>query len=193
MTSRRSFPAATPSALSTSTRTEAGRDRHQSARARNWPGYENPTWAAPRDGRRPRRHRELRRRRSSTATGFPKSPSRTRFAMSPASSEGLVWLARHDGDPRQRWKAPQQIDKFPTSHHIAWMDADGDGKKELINAPLLGPKGAAPTLRPGQGAAVLLPPDRLEAPDDHRQRHQRHHPPRAGRSPGTATSGINCS
>ena len=77
--------------------------------------------------------------------GIPEVAVENAFAMSPASSEGLVWLVRHDGDPRQRWKMPQQIDKFPTSHHLAWADIDGDGKKVLVNAPLLGAKGAAPT------------------------------------------------
>ena len=76
--------------------------------------------------------------------GIPEVALENGFAMSPASSEGLVWIVRHDGDPRQRWKT-EQIDKFPTSHHLAWADIDGDGKKELINAPLVGAKSAAPT------------------------------------------------
>jgi aldos-2-ulose dehydratase/isomerase family protein/VCBS repeat protein len=76
--------------------------------------------------------------------GIPELAYESAFAMSPASSEGLVWLAKHNGDPRQKWTT-QQIDKFPTSHHIAWADVDGDGKKELINAPLVGSKSAAPT------------------------------------------------
>jgi hypothetical protein len=76
--------------------------------------------------------------------GIPEVAFENAFAMQPANSEGLVWVLRHDGDPKQRWKA-QQIDKFPTSHHIVWADVDGDGKKELINAPLVGAKSAAPT------------------------------------------------
>src|SRR2546423_9025182 len=76
--------------------------------------------------------------------GVPEIAIENGFAMSPASSEGLVWVVRHEGDPRQRWKT-EQIDKFPTSHHLAWADIDGDGKKELINAPLVGAKSAAPT------------------------------------------------
>jgi FG-GAP-like repeat len=75
---------------------------------------------------------------------IPEVAFESAFAMSPASSEGLVWLAKHDGDPRQKWTT-QQIDKFPTSHHVAWADVDGDGKKELINAPLVGARSAAPT------------------------------------------------
>jgi hypothetical protein len=76
--------------------------------------------------------------------GIPEVAVENAFAMVPAKSEGLVWLLRHQGDPRQRWKE-QRIDAFSTSHHLAWADVDGDGKKELINAPLVGPKGLAPT------------------------------------------------
>src|ERR1051325_5934062 len=35
--------------------------------------------------------------------GIPEIAIENGFAMSPASSEGLVWIVRHDGDPRQRW------------------------------------------------------------------------------------------
>lgn len=76
--------------------------------------------------------------------GIPEIAVENQFAMVPARSEGLVWLVRHQGDPRQRWKE-ERIDQFSTSHHIVWADLDGDGRKELINGPLVGPKGAAPT------------------------------------------------
>jgi hypothetical protein len=64
--------------------------------------------------------------------------------MIPGKSEGFNWLARHQGDPRQPWKV-ERVDAFPTSHHVAWADFDGDGTRELVNAPLLGPNGLAPT------------------------------------------------
>jgi hypothetical protein len=76
--------------------------------------------------------------------GIPELAIETGFAMVPANSEGLVWILRHQGDPKQPWKT-ERIDKFATSHHIVWADIDGDGKKELINAPLIGAKGLAPT------------------------------------------------
>ena len=75
--------------------------------------------------------------------GIPEVAFESAFAMQAANSEGIVWLARHQ-DSGQSWKV-EQIDKFPTSHHIVWADLDGDGKPELINAPLLGPKSLAPT------------------------------------------------
>ncbi|HTM31956.1 MAG TPA: VCBS repeat-containing protein [Vicinamibacterales bacterium] len=76
--------------------------------------------------------------------GIPEIAFQSGFAMVPGKSEGLNWLARHQGDPRQPWKV-DRVDAFPTSHHVAWADFDGDGTRELVNAPLLGPKGLAPT------------------------------------------------
>ena len=114
-----------------------------SSRVQELAWYENPTWerhvmvdgiagivnfaAADIDG-----------------DGIPEIAFESSFAMIPAKSEGLVWVLHHQGDPRQRWKE-QKIDALTTSHHIVWADLDGDGKKELINAPLIGPKGLAPT------------------------------------------------
>jgi hypothetical protein len=76
--------------------------------------------------------------------GIPELAYQSRFAMQAANSRGENWIARSQGDPRQPWKA-EMIDEFPTSHHIIWADLDGDGKKELLNAPLIGPKSLAPT------------------------------------------------
>jgi hypothetical protein len=76
--------------------------------------------------------------------GVPEIAFQSGFAMVPGKSEGLNWLARHQGDPRQPWKV-EKVDAFPTSHHVAWADFDGDGTRELVNAPLIGANGLAPT------------------------------------------------
>jgi hypothetical protein len=76
--------------------------------------------------------------------GIPEIAFQSSFAMQAANSAGLNWIAHSSGDPRQPWKV-QKIDQFPTSHHVAWADLDGDGKKELLNAPLIGEKSVAPT------------------------------------------------
>lgn len=76
--------------------------------------------------------------------GIPEIAFQSGFAMQAAKSPGLNWLAHANGDPRQPWKT-EKIDEFPTSHHVAWLDLDGDGKKELLNAPLIGEKSVAPT------------------------------------------------
>ena len=75
--------------------------------------------------------------------GIPELAVENEFSMVAAQSRGLVWLLQNRGDPRKPWKATQ-VDALVTSHHVAWADIDGDGKKELINAPLIGPKALAP-------------------------------------------------
>jgi len=76
--------------------------------------------------------------------GIPEIAFQSSFAMQAANSAGLNWIAHANGDPRRPWKV-EKIDQFPTSHHVAWADLDGDGKKELINAPLIGEKSLAPS------------------------------------------------
>jgi len=76
--------------------------------------------------------------------GIPEIAFQSSFAMQAVNSAGLNWIAHANGDPRQPWKV-EKIDQFPTSHHVAWADLDGDGKKELINAPLIGEKSLAPS------------------------------------------------
>ena len=93
--------------------------------------------------------------------GIPEVAVENAFAMVPAKSEGIVWLLRHQGDPRKRWKE-QRLDAFSTSHHLTWADIDGDGKKELINAPLVGPKGLAPTYDQDKASLFWYGQDRWE-------------------------------
>ena len=76
--------------------------------------------------------------------GIPEIAFQSSFAMQAANSAGINWIAHANGDPTKPWKV-EKIDQFPTSHHVAWADLDGDGKKELINAPLIGEKSLAPT------------------------------------------------
>jgi len=75
--------------------------------------------------------------------GIPELAFQSAFAMQAAKSLGHNWIARSQGDPRQPWKA-EKIDSFPTSHHVVWADLDGDGRRELLNAPLIGEKSLAP-------------------------------------------------
>ncbi|MGH9657769.1 MAG: FG-GAP repeat domain-containing protein [Bryobacteraceae bacterium] len=75
--------------------------------------------------------------------GIPELAIENEFSMVAAKSPGLVWLLRHAGDPRQPWNK-ERIDALTTSHHAAWADVDGDGRMELINAPLIGAKALAP-------------------------------------------------
>jgi len=89
--------------------------------------------------------------------GIPAIAIQTGFSMVAAKSQGLVWVLHHDGDPRGLWKETK-VDEIPTSHHIAWADIDGDGKKELINAPLIGLKSLAPKYEDNVSLFYYRPP-----------------------------------
>ena len=104
--------------------------------------YENPTWA--RHVIAPETQIVNEAMADIDGDGIPEVAFQSSFAMQAANSPGYNWIARAQGDPRQPWKV-EKIDTFPTSHHVAWADLDGDGKKELINAPLIGEKSLAPT------------------------------------------------
>jgi hypothetical protein len=90
--------------------------------------------------------------------GIPEIAFQSAFAMQPAKSVGENWLARHQGDPRQPWKT-ERVDRFPTSHHVAWADLDGDRRLELVNAPLIGAKGLAPTYDQDKAPVFWYSPD----------------------------------
>ena len=75
--------------------------------------------------------------------GIPEIALESGFAMQQAKSPGNMYVLSHVGDPREPWKATK-VDAYPTTHHVAWADIDGDGKKELINAPLVGPTNEGP-------------------------------------------------
>lgn len=76
--------------------------------------------------------------------GIPEVAYQSQFAMQAENSEGLNWIAMSQGDPTMPWTT-QQIDAFPTSHHVVWADLDGDGELELVNALLIGEGSLAPT------------------------------------------------
>ncbi|MGE0161123.1 MAG: FG-GAP repeat domain-containing protein [Gemmatimonadales bacterium] len=89
--------------------------------------------------------------------GVPEVAYQSAFAMQAANSEGLNWLARTaDGNPEGTWTA-QLVDRFETSHHIQWGDFDGDGRLELVNAPLIGPLSLAPTYDQDSASVFFYP------------------------------------
>jgi hypothetical protein len=105
--------------------------------------YENPSWAkhvVARD----LSQTVFQAMADTDGDGVPEIAILSGFAMQAAKSPGLMWIARHQGDPRQPWKI-EKVDQYPTSHRVVWADLDGNGRKELVNAPLVGPASVAPT------------------------------------------------
>ena len=65
------------------------------------------------------------------------------FGMSRTTSGGLVHWLQCPEDPTQEW-AMHAIGAEPTSHRLRWADLDGDGRKELVVAPIMGRYAKAP-------------------------------------------------
>ena len=65
------------------------------------------------------------------------------FGMSRTSSGGLVHWLQCPTDPTQEWSL-RTVGAEPTSHRLRWADVDGDGRKELVVAPIMGRNAKAP-------------------------------------------------
>ncbi|MCY2993926.1 MAG: VCBS repeat-containing protein [Planctomycetota bacterium] len=69
--------------------------------------------------------------------GVPEVVLAYRVEPSPESSVGNVDLFKSGKDVRQLW-TQREIDRVPTAHRLRWIDPEGDGKKLLLVAPLVG-------------------------------------------------------
>lgn len=59
------------------------------------------------------------------------------FNMRETLTGGLIQWLRCPNLPTDEW-TPYYVHSEPTSHRLLWADIDGDGSKELINAPVMG-------------------------------------------------------
>ncbi len=96
--------------------------------------------------------------------GIPELALATHFGQTDETSEGRLFHLHHQGDPRQPWKITE-FDRLPTAHRLLFVDLDGDGTKELVNAALTGPGARAPLFechtplvfyRPGEWKRELI-------------------------------------
>jgi len=74
-------------------------------------------------------------------------------------SGSVHWLQRGK-DPREPWKVVD-LEPEPTVHRMRWADVDGDGRRELVMAPLHGRGNRGPAFE-GAGVRVMVyrPPAR---------------------------------
>lgn len=76
----------------------------------------------------------------------------------------ISWLKRKKSLD-EPWEV-HRIDAEPTTHRVRWADVDGDGKKELIAVPIVGPGAKAPTFDQVPARLILyrIPPSNLLDP-----------------------------
>ncbi len=96
--------------------------------------------------------------------GIPEIAMAHGFETNPAKSAGNVLILKSGPDPREPWTA-REIDRVPTAHRLRWIDINGDGRKVLLVAPMIGAKASPPEYdddvpiymyRPGEWKRTLL-------------------------------------
>ncbi len=75
------------------------------------------------------------------------------FQLSDSTSGGTISWLKRGKSLDEPWQV-HRIDAQPTAHRVRWADVDGDGRKELVCAPMLGRGAKAP--RYDQAPARLL-------------------------------------
>lgn len=69
--------------------------------------------------------------------GKPEAALALRFETNPEKSVGNLLLLKSGADVRQKWTA-REIDRVPTAHRVRFIDVDGNGRKALLMAPMIG-------------------------------------------------------
>lgn len=124
--------------------------------------YENPSWA--RHSLTTRTHGNI-----SLAPLFrPGYPSRgvalaTGFSLEDSRSGGDLWWATLPASSDLEWPL-KWIGRLPASHRLRWADLEGDGRLELVDAPLLGPGAHAPDYAVGAPLTWYAEPEALLSP-----------------------------
>jgi hypothetical protein len=78
--------------------------------------------------------------------GIPEIAVASGFTTSAQTSAGIVSILTHGEAPAGPW-ALREIDRVPTAHRLRWVDAEGNGRPVLVNAPLIGPDAVAPDFK----------------------------------------------
>jgi hypothetical protein len=90
--------------------------------------------------------------------GIPEIAAASGFATEPAKSSGVLTLYTHAADPAAPWTA-KEFDRTPAAHRLRWIEAEGNGKGMLINAPLAGVKATAPDYKDQNAVYAYDPSD----------------------------------
>ena len=75
--------------------------------------------------------------------GIPEIAMGHHFETVPEKSTGNVLILKSGPDPRRPWTA-REIDRVPTVHRLRWIDLEGNGRKVLLVAPMIGLKSTPP-------------------------------------------------
>lgn len=84
----------------------------------------------------------------------------TDFSLDDSTRGGNLWWASPPASPDAEWPLIS-IGQLPTSHRLRWADLDGDGRLELVDAPLLGRGAHAPDYAVGSPLTWFAMPEEM--------------------------------
>lgn len=90
--------------------------------------------------------------------GYPEISMVTGFSTVPAKGNGVVWLLTKGADVTAPWTA-KEVDKSQSVHRIRWIDANGDGRRLIVNAPLAAATAAPPEYKGAFSVYAYNPAD----------------------------------
>ena len=88
--------------------------------------------------------------------GYPEVVLQRGFSTTPAKGDGRLILLTKGADVNAPWTA-KEFDRMPSVHRVRWMDASGNGRKIVVNAPLAGVAGAPPDYKDKVGVYAYDP------------------------------------
>ncbi len=121
--------------------------------------YENPSWTAHPITTETKKNISL---APLLKVGYPAQGLglATDFALEDSRSGGDIWWAVPPSSPGAEW-ALRLIGRIPSTHRLRWADLAGDGRLELVAAPLLGYGAEPPDYRVGAPLTWFEPPEVL--------------------------------
>jgi hypothetical protein len=93
--------------------------------------------------------------------GYPEVALQSGFSTTPAKGDGRMTMLSKGADVNAPWTA-KEFDAMPSVHRARWMDAEGNGRKIIVNAPLGGVKGAPPDYKDKVGIYAYNPRNGLK-------------------------------
>lgn len=124
--------------------------------------YENPSWERHLMAPTIRNSNVCIAAEDLDGDGIPEFALGADWQPNNTASGGALFLLSHGGDVKRPWKVTTLVETEPTLHRVQWADLDGDGKRELVVAPLKGCNSTGPEFMDvGVKLYALFPGDRF--------------------------------
>ncbi|MCL4691200.1 MAG: VCBS repeat-containing protein [Candidatus Hydrogenedentes bacterium] len=120
--------------------------------------YENPTWERHLIADTLRNSNVCIAPQDLDGDGIPELALGADWQFNNTASGGALYLLYHGDDVSQPWKVVTLLEEEPTLHRIRWTDVEGDGRPELIVAPLKGRDSQPPDFTDTGARLFLLRP-----------------------------------